>query len=412
MIKTGSDFSGVGAFEQALIRLGIEHETVFSCDMDKYARQTYILNFGEPKYYPENVYDRAIPSDPLDIYMSSPPCQAFSLAGKRQGEADKRGILFYNTHEFIAKNRPRYFIIENVKGLLSDDGGKTFQRWLDLLGGCSINGKSIMFPNPESVPYHIHYQVLNAKHYGVPQNRERVFIVGIREDIGCGYSFPKKVPLVKRLRDVLESEVDEKYYLSDEAMACLSRGASGGYSDRMAYLNKEDKDYAGAITANHSKGVPYNMLEIKANTKQGYEIATAEDSINFSVPNSKTRRGRVGKGVAQTLDTACNQGVMVVGNIYESGHNAGDIFDADGIVGAVTCSGTRPSVKNVAPKVISQSRIRRLAPVEVFRLMDFEPSFIERTINSGLISDTQMYKQAGNSIVVACLVGIIKNLIK
>lgn len=262
-----------------------------------------------------------------------------------------------------------------------------------------------MFPNPESVPYHIHYQVLNAKHYGVPQNRERVFIVGIREDIGCGYSFPKKVPLVKRLRDVLESEVDEKYYLSDTCISRLTNNGDGHHST----IN-EDLELASTILASDYKLA--RGMNIISNTKQGYEIATSEDSINFSVPNSKTSRSRVGKGVAQTLDTACNQGVMVVGNIYESGHNAGDIFDADGIVGAVTCSGTRPSVKNVAPKVISQSRIRRLAPVEVFRLMDFEPSFIERTINSGLISDTQMYKQAGNSIVVACLVGIIKNLIR
>jgi len=88
-IKVGSDFSGVGAFDQALLRLGIKHETVFACDMDKYARQTYIHNYGEPKYYPENVYDREIPVNPLDIYMSSPPCQAFSLAGKRKGEDDK-----------------------------------------------------------------------------------------------------------------------------------------------------------------------------------------------------------------------------------------------------------------------------------------------------------------------------------
>lgn len=92
MIKVGSDFSGVGAFDQALIRLGIEYKTVFACDMDKFARETYIHNYGEPDYYPENVYDREIPSEPLDIFMTSPPCQAFSLAGKRKGEDDERGI--------------------------------------------------------------------------------------------------------------------------------------------------------------------------------------------------------------------------------------------------------------------------------------------------------------------------------
>lgn len=168
MIKVGSDFSGVGAFDQALIRLGIEYQTVFACDWDKYARLTYIHNYGEPKCFPKDVYDREIPGDPLDIYMTSPPCQAFSLAGKRKGEDDKRGILFYNSHEFIRKNKPRYFIFENVKGLLSDDFGKTFRRWVEYLGGKSINGNPVIFPHPESVPYHIYYKVLNAKDYNIP----------------------------------------------------------------------------------------------------------------------------------------------------------------------------------------------------------------------------------------------------
>ncbi len=88
MIKVGSDFSGVGAFNQALNRLGITYEEVFACDMDKYARQTFIENYGEPKYYPTDVYEREIPVDPLTIYMSSPPCQAFSLAGKRKGKEE------------------------------------------------------------------------------------------------------------------------------------------------------------------------------------------------------------------------------------------------------------------------------------------------------------------------------------
>ena len=95
--------------------------------MDKYARKTFIANYGEPKYYPENVYRREIPNESLDIYMTSPPCQAFSLAGKRKGKNDERGILFFNSLEFIEKNKPRFFCFENVKGLLSDDNGNTFQ---------------------------------------------------------------------------------------------------------------------------------------------------------------------------------------------------------------------------------------------------------------------------------------------
>lgn len=184
----GSDYSGVGAFDQSLIRNEINYKKVFACDFDYFARLTYILNFGadtdlilaqskehkmfcsgmefiilgkseekdikefEKKcvklnvtgpdlqtkkynfsvaaddyastfsfYYPFNVYDRQIPEQPLDIFMTSPPCQAFSLAGKRLGKKDIKGILFFNSLEFIEKNRPKTFIFENVKGLLSDD---------------------------------------------------------------------------------------------------------------------------------------------------------------------------------------------------------------------------------------------------------------------------------------------------
>ena len=109
IVTTGSDFSGVGAFDQALERLGIKQNKKFACDMDKYARQTYIYNFGEPDYYPENVYDREIPKESLDIYMTSPPCQSFSLAGKRKGEDSKNGVLFY-------KNKNLDFILVRFFG--------------------------------------------------------------------------------------------------------------------------------------------------------------------------------------------------------------------------------------------------------------------------------------------------------
>ena len=221
-MKVGSDFSGVGAFDQALIRLGIKHETIFACDMDKYARQTYIQNYGEPKHFPKDVYDRKIPAESLDLYMSSPPCQAFSLSGLRLGKEDKRGILFFNSYEFIQKNKPRFFIFENVKGLLSHDDGRTFQEWLNLLGGKSINGLPMLFPDDNAVPYHIYYKVINAKKLNVPQNRERVFIIGIRDDKDNSFQFPKDEPLTKKLKDVIQDEADEKYFLSDKLIERLS----------------------------------------------------------------------------------------------------------------------------------------------------------------------------------------------
>lgn len=435
MIKVGSDFSGVGAFNQALKRLGIEYDEVFACDMDKYARQTFIHNYGEPKYYPLNVYDRQIPLAPLDIYMTSPPCQAFSLAGKRLGKEDQRGILFFNSHEFIKVNKPRYFIFENVKGLLSDDNGNTFNEWINLLGGKSVNGTAVMFPYEDSVPYHVYWKVLNAKNYGVPQNRERVFIIGIRDDDDNSFTFPKEEHLEKRLKDVLEDDVDDKYYLSEKLLESITYGKRG--SIEIANINKggqkgsfvsSEGDYIGCLSATDYK-LP-KLVQVKSATLKGYEEATEGDSINFSVPNSETRRGRVGKQVAQTLDTACNQGVVcaairvdnrihlsipivddkiMIVQLNESIESNGKqpyqqnrVYDSNGLcpalnAGQVTWGG------NIITTPYDY-RIRRLTPRECFRLMDFPDTF------TWPVSDLQAYKQAGNSIVVAVLAKIISKL--
>jgi len=388
-IKVGSDFSGVGAFNQALMRLGINYQEVFACDMDKYARQTFIHNYGEPDYYPMNVYDREIPSESLDIYMTSPPCQAFSMAGKRLGKEDERGILFFNSLEFIRVNNPRFFIFENVKGLLSHDKenkkdkiGRTFQEWIDYLGGKSVNGITTMMPIDGSVPYHLHYKVLNAKKHGVPQNRERVFLIGIRDDQDNTFTWPEEEELTKRLKDVLENEVEDKYFLSEKMINGFTKHNDNHNEKGTGFIftPKDDDDVASCLRANmfkqaptdnsikigtwrtHEDGSGQPVIKINSATSKGYEEATEGDSINFSVPNSQTRRGRVGKGVAQTLDTACNQAT------------------------------------------INNYKIRRLTPRECFRLMDFPDTF------TWPVSDSQAYKQAGNSIVVRVLEKIIKNL--
>ena len=364
MIKVGSDFSGVGAFDFALGRI-TPFQTIFACDWDKYARQSYIANHGEPKYYPSDVYDREIPEESLDIYMTSPPCQSFSLAGKREGKNSDKGILFFNSHEFIQKNKPRFFIFENVKGLLSDDEGNTFQEWVNMLGGKSVNGLPILFPYDNSVPYHLYWQVLNSKKHGVPQNRERVFLVGIRDDEDNSFQFPKEENLITRLKDVLESEVDEKYFLSEQLLSYFAdhkeihKERGNGFKFEP---HNEETVVSNAISTKCGTRQTDPFVKIKSATSKGYETATENDSINFSVPSSETRRGRVGKGVAQTLDTGCNQGV------------------------------------------IDQYKIRRLTPRECFRLQDFPDTF------KFVVSDSQLYKQAGNSITVRVLEKILRNL--
>ena len=563
-ITIGTDFSGVGAFNQSLKRLGVPFEEVFACDMDKYARQTFCLNNGTEKdvelskskehckmcddllkyaglkvpkagsdeylkyieygealraksnelakqysfYYAFDVYAREIPADPLTIYVPTPPCQAFSLAGKRLGKEDRRGILFFNSLEFIDKNRPRYFMFENVKGLLSHDKdknqkdipgqenhGKTFREWKNFLGGKSVNGKETIFPYEDAVPYHIYYKVLNAKHYGVPQNRERIFIIGIRDDEDNNFHFPKPFPLKKRLKDVLESNVDEKYFLSQQMIDGFMRHAErhaerqNGFSfspsdierearsittnsgsrntdnyikegfinqDTQAsavhntdgvsqtlvagphgyangyVLQQEDEINIAAIRGRGDKNTGIvqtleigdsetcnslttvekdNVLLIKSNTEKGFEELTENDTLNYSNSNSKTRRGRVGKGIAQTLDTSCNQGVIVSGQLTEGMYaktheQSGRVYSEEGISPALHTMGGGGQ----HTKVETGYKIRRLTPLECFKLMDF--NFGLSGINDFVwdVSDSQAYKQAGNSVPVNLFVKLVERL--
>ena len=347
-------------------------------------------------------------------------CQAFSLAGKRQGKNDKRGILFFNSHEFIKENKPRFFIFENVKGLLSADGGKTFQEWINMLGGKSVNGLPILFPYEDSVPYHLYWQVLNTKKHGIPQNRERVFIVGIRDDEDNDFQFPKEEHLKLRLKNLLEENVNEKYFLSDKIQNQLvlnnSKGSViGTTKPEFRTIGERDnvhniESYMSCLTATDYKQ-PKQIL-ITSNTKKGYDIATENDSINFSVPTSETRRGRVGVGVAQTLDTQCNQGVWV--GDYRK--DEGLLIREDGNSPAIMAmmrdtwkdnfTGQNPPIKNG----LNNYKIRRLTPLECFRLQDFPDSHVENSKKAG-ISDSQLYKQAGNSITVRVLEKIIDKLL-
>ena len=385
MLKVGSDFSGVGAFNQALTRLGVEYQEVFACDMDKYARQTFIHNYGEPKYYPTNVYDREIPSESLDIYMTSPPCQAFSLAGKRLGKDDKRGILFFNSYEFIQVNQPRFFIFENVKGLLSDDGGNTFQEWINMLGGRSVNGLPILFPYDNALPYHLYWQVLNAKHHGVPQNRERVFLIGIRDDKDNNFRFPAEEHLSKRLKDVLEEEVDDKYFLiSKSIIRCLKS------SDNKISL---DGEYIKVIQLNPS---------LESGGKQPYQQNRVFDINGISPALLANLGGDRNHNIVyniKRLNETLKKHTLPEGEVrFVDSYN-------QSIHENSACINSRINATNDR-HLWDGYKIRKLTPRECFRLMDFPDTFTYS------VSDSQAYKQAGNSIVVRVLEKIIKNLLQ
>ena len=464
-IRVGSDFSGVGAFNQALKRLGVDYHEVFACDMDKYVRKTFIHNYGEPDYYPENVYDREIPTESLDIYMTSPPCQAFSLAGKRLGKDDKRGILFFNSHEFIRVNKPRYFIFENVKGLLSDDGGRTFNEWVNMLGGKSVNGNTIMFPYDDAVPYHIYWKVLNAKEHGVPQNRERVFIIGVRDDADNTFRFPAEEFLEKRLKDVLEDNVDEKYFLSYKMIEWITKHREK--RDSINNFPMDGDSIGGCVTARYFKmGAEDPYVKVKSATSKGYEIAEDGDTkCNqgvviplFHYGNGKSNERMVydSNGISPCMVSAMGMGggyTPAVMQLNDSSDIHNCITEAIGRQGSSkeyieSCKKVNKALeKKYNDKRLNQTiennnlpigepmmldtynqsvhsecptlkdpihndrrlwtghSIRRLTPRECFRLMDFPDTF-----DFSVVSDSQAYKQAGNSIVVNVLYKILSNL--
>lgn len=344
-MKIGTDFSGIGSPEMALKLLNIEHEQVFACEIDKYARKSFEAIHGKPKTFYKDITKREHSEIPqLDLYVAGFPCQAFSNEGMRKGFEDIRGTLFFNVAQFIKTNQPKCFILENVKGLLSHDEGKTFQTIISLLtdNGGTANGQIFIPYFEDGLGYHVYYKVLNTKDYGIPQNRERIFIVGFKEF--RQFSFPKPFALELTLKDMLQKNPNNKYFLNESTLQSIIYKENESIQD-------PDKSF----------------VKIKSSTKCGYEVASNGDSIDLQYKNSKTRRGKVKKGIAQTLITLDLQAVLI------------------------------------------NDKIRKLTPLECFRLQGFpdDAFFRAEKVNS----DTQLYKQAGNSITTCVMVELFKKIL-
>lgn len=476
-------FGGIGACSKALERLGINVEIADYIEIDKYAVKSFNAMHGT-NFEPQDItkWDKDIETD---LIMHGSPCQDFSVAGLNKG-GDKgsgtRSSLMYETLRIVEKIKPKYVIWENVKNLLSKKHRHNFDAYLEAM---------------EKLGYHSQYQVLNAKDFGVPQNRERVFTVSIRNDLNVDFKFPEQQELTVRLKDVLEPQVDEKYYLSNDQTKMLKMNTYNTGSEKVRVQNTDGeeitlcaRDYkdpkcvrlagnlnhynydkmnrvydadgsaptvdtmegggrqpkvvepiivasrgrnpenpsdrtTGAPTVQRlefntrgttntitsvqkdnyvaeptaacrtayernfgSKGKLHDtdgvvqtlqagmgeeggnvpIAQIKTANKKGYDTATDGDGIDLAYPQSATRRGRVGHGVAKTIPTSDSQGTL------------------DGY------------------------RIRKLTPRECWRLMGFDDDDFEKA--EKVNSNTQLYKQAGNSIVVNVLEAILGNLIK
>ena len=351
-------FSGIGACSKALERLGIEHEIVDAVEIDKYAIASFNAVHGT-NFEPQDItkWDKDIK---CDLIMHGSPCQDFSVAGKGAGGDEGSGTrssLLYETLRIVDKLHPKYVIWGNVRNLLSKKHVHNWYAYAERM---------------EQMGYNNHAKILNAKDFGIPQNRERVFTISIRKDLDDNFKFPARRPLGKHLKDMLESEVDEKYYIQDATSLTYGNDfdiINGGRIGKMHDISRRAYHLDAIAPAMHTCGGGNQepKIAIKTANSKGYDLAKNGDGIDLGYPDSKTRRGRVGHGVAKTIPTAGSQGVL------------------DGF------------------------RIRKLTPKECWRLMGFDDTDYDKAAK--VCSNSQLYKQAGNSIVVNVLEEIFKELL-
>ena len=352
MLKILELFGGIGACSKALERLNIDYEIVDYVEIDKYAVASYNA-IHNTNFEPQDIttWNKDVE---VDLIMHGSPCQDFSLAGKQAGgdkDSGTRSSLMYETIRIVEKLKPKYVIWENVKNLLSKKHRHNFDAYLKTM---------------ESLGYINYYQVLNAKDYGIPQNRERVFTVSvlnsrILKDIS--FKFPPKQELKLKLKDMLEDKVDEKYYLSDKMIK---------------YISANNEKWTG----NNDKSIINKSIASAINTGEGSRRCDASNYVSNKVEENYDLKEPM---------------------IYDDRDKGWGVKITD------ICStqrAMRAGIKCIYPDL----RIRKLTPKECWRLMGFDDSDYEKAAQVN--SNTQCYKQAGNSICVPVLEAILRELLK
>ena len=422
MINLLSLFSGIGAFECALRRGGHEFQTINYCEIDKYASAAYsmIHNVDESRNLRDVRKVSTLLFPDVDLVTYGFPCQDISIAGRQKGFEDGAGNrtrsgLFFEALRIIQDLQPKWAICENVKALTMKQFRNEFKTVLDSL---------------EHAGYRNYYQVLNAKDFGIPQNRERVFIVSIRKDIEQEFTFPETQVLKLRVRDLLEKDVPEKFFINTPNAIALARKIAEEIElNHPAVLRSVRTEYGKEIRTAYEQGEIHekraNMREFECRPDDLCNTLTTVLKDNYiAEPVMRTvgdlgvggQRGRVFStngivGCLSATDYKDPPKILQVGNIVKTGQfdnpQRGRIYDPDGLSPTLnTCSGG-----GLEPKFIDRScvdvRIRKLTPRECFRLMGFTDDDFDKIKG---ISNSQLYKMAGNSIVVNVLTEIFKEL--
>ena len=369
-IRVGTLFSGIGAVEHALKRLNVATEVVFAGDIDPHVKKSYLSNYpiDESRWHDDvTEFDARKHRGKVDLVVGGSPCQSFSMVGKRAGLEDTRGTLFYHFARVIGECQPKVFIYENVRGLLNHDGGRTWKIVQDVF---------------ESLGYKFFSQTMNSKNYGIPQNRERIFVVGFR-NTRTKFEFPAPIELRLSMQDLLEDTTESDYFLKRKGIKFVT--SSKNRQKRYTQIN-------GAIALCQKANQQFNWHGDFVYIPAGKNEALNFDEFIFDVDeveekyflSEKVKKYVLSSGT-KSFKTSTYTDLSVARPLLQSMHKM-----------------HRAGVDNYV--TYPKGRIRKLTPRECLRLMGFRDNF------KIVVSNTQMYRQAGNSIVVDVLVALLKQM--
>lgn len=369
-IRLGTVFSGIGAIEHAFQRLKLKHKIVFAGDIDNNCKKSYFANYeiNESDWFSDvRSFDATKYKGQIDIIVGGAPCQAFSMVGRRLGFEDARGTLFYEFARIIKETEPKVFIFENVKGLTNHDKGRTWQVMKDIFN---------------DLGYDLHYRVLNSKDYGIPQHRERLFCVGFHQR--RRFAFPAPIKLEYRMYDFLEDYVDTKYFLKEKGIKFVT-----SHKNREKCYTQINGDVALCEKRNqqfnwHGDFVfhPISAAEVgnEAFDEFIFDVKDVEEKYYLSEKVAKYVLSSGTKNFKTSTETDLDIARPLLQTMHKM-HRAG-----------------------VDNYITFKGRIRKLTPRECLRLMGFRDSF------KIVVSDTSMYQEAGNSIVVDVLIALLKQM--
>lgn len=423
LIKFFDIFAGIGGFRSGLETLD-GFECVGYCEIDRYARQAYeaMYNTGGEIYFDDarKIIPEQLPD--FDLITGGFPCQSFSIAGARKGFNDTRGTLFFEIARIAAVKRPKYLFLENVPGLLNHNKGRTFETILNTL---------------DELGYDVCWQILNSKNFGVPQSRNRVYIVGYLRGKCAGevlsFTQTSRKTLIQR-----KSGGQGRRIYSSQGLSCTLTSGSGGFGGHSGlYLIENIKEC---------------VLPIKSKTELGYQIAYPGDSIDIAFLEINSRRGRVGSQIAHTLTTVPTQSVFCL--LKDDENRAGHsqlmrdvkLIEKNKLPNTENCvhfidMNPDPKLTEIARCITARQdsgvsnhkaehsgvfeenrnifcndekfavafvesngevhigRIRKLTPRECWRLQGFTDEQFDKAKKTGL-SDSRLYKMAGNAVTV------------